>query len=1039
MRKKLLSAFQSLLLVTLMIIPVTLSAQNSFTVTGTVVGDDDEPLPGVTVMAQDGKTGAATDIDGQFSITLSKPTTLTFSYIGYEAQKQKVSNGGTLNVVLKTNATALDDVVVVGYGTQRKVNLTGAVQSVSSQEILRSAVSNGSSALQGIIPGLTAQVTSGQPGADQASLRIRGLGSLNSTTSPLILIDGVEGDMNRIDLNTVESISVLKDAASASIYGSRASNGVILITTKRGAEGKPKVTFNGYVGFNKPTAIPKTVNGYQYMQAINQARLNNDQDILYGEDILDLYASGGVDNIMNYDTDWVGLMLKDHAMVENYSVSVSGGSKNLNVFASAGYYKQDGLIANNNFERMSIKLNTDLQVNKWLKVGVDMSVRQGKAVRPTGADARTIISYALTFNPLMSGLNGDGTLGYGLNGNNPYAIVSNDEAVVTSVAPEYVVRPTITITPFDGLTIFGTYSWKRNDGRTVAYNEPYECYEYGVFKGYGGVNVNAKSEEWSATVRKQFNAMATYEKTFIDKHYLKAMVGFQSEEINSNTLSARRTNFEYEGYHEITNGDPSTATNGSSKYGWSMLSYLFRVNYAFDNRYLLEVNGRYDGTSRFKSGKRWGFFPSFSAGWRISQENFWESARDVMDNFKLRASYGLLGNEAISGYYPYAASIGGLSAPTDADNGGGYWFDGDYNQALGQTQLANPHITWEKSRQFDVGIDYGFLNSRLSGSVDFYYRHIDDMLQKFPVPIFVGMSSPWQNAGSMRNIGWELSINWNDRIGNVNYYVKANLSDVQNKILDLYGNEYKSGSTLSAEGFAYNSWYGYVADGLYQNQAEIDPVYNEDGLLLNPVYNGDPRNVKPGYIKYKDISGPEGKPDGKIDDHDRTILGNPTPRYEFGLTLGGEWKGIDLSIFFQGVGKKDVYYTGSGARSLMTAQGTIYDYQLDAWTPENPDAKWPLLLVDATGSNQNYITSSYWIKSGAYCRLKNLVVGYTLPSKWTQKAFISKVRFYASMQNLFTLRGDSFYKGFDPESSVGAGASCYPVNKSFLFGLNVEF
>lgn len=1022
-----------------MIIPVTLNAQTTFTVTGTVVGDDEEPLPGVTVMSNDGKTGTATDIDGQYTITLSKPSTLTFTYIGYETLKQKVSHGGPLNVVLKSNATALDDVVVVGYGTQRKVNLTGAVQSVSSQDILRSAVSNGSNALQGIVPGLSAVQGSGQPGADQASIKIRGLGSLNSTTSPLVLIDGVEGDMNRIDLNTVESISVLKDAASASIYGSRASNGVILITTKRGAEGKPKVTFNGYVGFNKPTAIPKTVNALQYMEAINQARRNNDQEELYGQEIRDLYAAGGADNIMNYDTDWVGLLLKDHAMVENYSVSVSGGSKNVNVFASAGYYKQDGLIENNNFQRMSIRLNTDLQVNKWLKVGVDMSVRQGKAVRPVGADARTIISYALTFNPLMSGLNGDGTFGFGLNGNNPYAMVKNDEALSTSVAPEYIVRPSVVITPFDGMTITGTYSWKRNDSRTVAYNEPYECYEYGVFKGFGGATVNARSEEWGITVRKQYNATATYEKTLFEKHYLKAMVGFQSEELNGNTLSARRTNFEYDGYHEITNGDPSTATNGSSKYGWSMLSYLFRVNYAFDNRYLIEVNGRYDGTSRFKAGKRWGFFPSFSAGWRISQEHFWESARDVMDNFKLRASYGILGNEAISGYYPYSASVGGLGAPTDAYNGGGFWFDGEYNQALGQTQLANSLITWEKSKQFDVGIDYGFFNSRLSGSIDFYYRHIDDMLQKFPVPNFVGMSAPWQNAGSMRNIGWELSVNWNDRIGDFNYYVKANLSDVQNKILNLYGNEYKSGSTLSAEGTAYGSWFGYVADGLYQSQEEIDPIYNEDGLLLNPVYNGNPKNVKPGYIKYKDISGPNGVPDGKIDDDDRTILGNPTPRYEFGLTLGGEWKGIDLSLFFQGVGKKDVYYTGSGARSLMTAQGTIYDYQLDAWTEDNRDAKWPLLLVDATGSNQNYITSSYWIKSGAYCRLKNLVVGYTLPSKWTQKAFISKVRFYASMQNLFTIRGDKFYKGFDPESSVGAGASCYPVNKSFLFGLNVEF
>ena len=452
-----------------------------------------------------------------------------------------------------------------------------------------------------------------------------------------------------------------------------------------------------------------------------------------------------------------------------------------------------------------------------------------------------------------------------------------------------------------------------------------------------------------------------------------------------------------------------------------MLSYLFRVNYSFDDRYLFEVNGRYDGTSRFIGNNRWGFFPSVSAGWRISEEAFWESAKNVMDNFKLRASYGLLGNQAISSYYPYSASIG-------SSTGYGYWFDKEFSPGVAQTQLANPDITWEKSHQFDIGVDYAFLKNRLSGSFDYYIRNIDDMLQQFPVPLFVAMTSPWENAGSMRNNGWEFSIAWQDRIGNVDYYIKGNISDVKNKVINLYGKEYKSGTTLTTEGKPYGSWYGYVADGYFSSREEID---------ASPVYGGNKANVAPGDIKYKDISGPDGVPDGKIDSYDRTIIGNPTPRYEFGLTLGLQWKGIDFSAFFQGVGKKDVYYSGAGARALC-GNYTIYKYQFDYWTPENPDAKFPRLLEDPNATNPNNMISSFWVKSGAYCRLKNIVLGYTLPSSITKAAHISKLRVYASAQNLFTIK-DNFYEGFDPENSVSSGASLYPLNKTFVFGLNVEF
>lgn len=1005
------------LLIMLLVFPLLAMAQGNIVVSGLVQDDKGEPVVGASVRTSDGSSGVITDIDGRYSLKLNKAATVVYSYVGTETVKFKVSKSCEKNVTLQ--GTSLDEVVVVGYGTQKKVNLTGAVQSVNSNEILRRSVSNGSSALQGLVPGLTAVQSSGQPGNDQSSLRIRGIGSLNSNVAPLVLIDGVEGDMNRIDLNTIESISILKDVASASIYGSRASNGVILITTKRGETGKIKLSFNGYMGWNKPTTLPETTNAIEYMQAVDKARANANKDPLYTAAI-EIYKKGGVDNINYYDTDWRSQVIDGSGMVENYSISASGGSKDLKVFASAGHYKQKGLISNNQFDRNSARLNADMTVNKWLRIGLDMSCRQATALAPILASATTLIGYSLIMTPIMSGVNADGTWGYGINGTNPIAMSHMSDCVSKSIAPEYIVRPSIIITPFKGMTITGSYSWKRNNSETKAFVTPYNTYENGVYKGAFPTTGSSESEERSKFTLKQYNLQATYENT-IGKHYFKVLGGFQSEEMNNNYLITARKNFYYDGYTDLVNGDAATASNSSARTSWASLGYLYRVNYTFDNRYLLEVNGRYDGSSRFQAGNRWGFFPSFSAGWRISQEKFFEPLRDKIDNLKLRASFGILGNQSISGYYPYSAAVGSSTAY-------GYWFDKEFSAGVAQIQLANPDITWEKSRQFDIGLDVALLNNRLEVTFDWYTRRIYDMLQQFQVPLFVGMTSPWKNAGSMRNNGWELSVSWNDRIGDVRYYVKGNLSDVKNKVLDLYGKEYVGSTTITTEGEAYNSWYGYVADGFFTSREEIDS---------SPVYGGNPANVQPGYIKYKDISGPDGVPDGKINSYDRKIIGNPTPRFEYGLTLGAEWKGIDFSALIQGVGKKDVYYSGSGARAL-TGNYTIYKYQLDTWSEDNPNAKFPLLLEDPNGTNPNNIISSFWVQSGAYCRLKNLVLGYTFPTKLTRKISIQRVRIYATAQNLFTIK-HNFYQGYDPEASISSGSVMYPVNRTFLFGLNVEF
>lgn len=1007
------------LIATLLFTAAFASAQSSFKVTGTVTDEEGEALIGVSVKAENSKAAVITDIDGNYSITLSAPTTLSFEYLGMKPEKIKVSKAGVHNVTLLTDNNTLDDVVVVGYGTQKKINLTGSVQSISSDEIIKRNVSNGSSALQGIVPGLTAIQSSGAPGGDNASIRIRGVGSMNSDSHPLVLIDGVEGDLNRIDLNQIESISVLKDGASAAIYGSRSSNGVILVTTKRGTDGKVKVSFNGYVGWNKPTTMPDPVNAVTYLQAIDKARVNNNQDAIYG-DIIDQYLTEGADNITRFDTNWRDLIMKESAMSQNYSVSVSGGNKLARVYASAGYYKQDGMVPNNTFDRTNLRLNTDLTVNHWIDLGADISVRQSNVVNPIGGST-TLIGYAMTFTPILSAVNNDGTWGYGLQGNNPIAAI-NAGGYSRSAAPEYTARLSATIRPFKGMTIIGRYNWKRNDGRTKVFADTYEEYEGGSYKGTFPTNEKAASEERSSSTLKQFNVTATYENTFAEKHFVKVMIGLQSEEYDSNTLSAKRSGYYYNGYEDIVHGDAATATNSSYSLSWAKLGYMFRLNYIYANRYLLEVSGRYDGTSRFLPEQRWGFYPSVSAGWRISEESFWEPLRHVVDNLKLRASYGQLGNESIGSWFPFISAISQNYAY-------GYWFDKTFTTGVAQTQLANPDIHWEKSIQRNIGIDFNMFNSRFTGSFDFYYRHIEDMLQQFVLPEFVALTAPYQNAGSMRNQGWELSLGWNDRVGNVSYYVKGNLSDTRNKVLKLYGNGNKSGNRLLAEGQSLNNYYGYVADGLFQSYDEINAV-DAEGNYINAVY-GERDNIKPGFIKYRDLNG-----DGVINGDDRKVIGDGRPHFEFSLQFGFDWKGIDFSAMLQGVGEKEVYYSGGGARALV-GNATLYEYQLDTWSEDNPNAKFPLLLQDPNGSNQNNLFSSFWLQSAAYCRLKNLTIGYTLPQKWTRVAEVERVRFYASAQNLFTIRGNNFYQGFDPETT--AGASCYPLNKTFLFGVNLEF
>lgn len=1003
--------------------PIATIVNQQKTISGKVVDENGEPIIGANIVVKGTTIGIITDINGEFTLQVpSDQSILEISYIGYKSVEISVKGQKSLDIRLMSDAENLDEVIVVGYGTQKKVNLTGAVQNVSSSDLTKRSVPNTSVALQGLVPGVSVTQNSGQPGADGASIIIRGTGSLNSSTGPLILVDGVEGDINNIDMNAIESISILKDAASAAIYGSRASNGVVLITTKRAKGDGVKISYSGYVGFNTPTELPDPTNAVEYMEAVNAARRNADiMEPQYSQELINKYKEEGADNFNYYDTNWKKEVIKNTALTHNHSVSLSGASKVFSVFANASYYYQDGQISNNDYSRMTLRLNTDAKITDWLKVGVDLNIRQSKATRPSMEEPKYIINKALTFTPVFSGINSDGTWGLGQNGDNPIA-VSKAAGVHNGTTPELGIKGFIQLTPFKGFEALASYSSRKVEYKSDYFISPYDTYEGGVFKTSFPANGNYKNENWSQTVYNQFNLQASYEKS-IEKNYFKVLAGMQTEERNIHGFDASRRGFEFDGYTELNHGDISTASNSGSRQSWAMLSYFARINYSFADRYLLELNGRWDASSRFMADHRWGFFPSASVGWRVSEESFFTPIKKVVDNFKLRASYGTLGNQDIvindvPIYYPYAASIG---------TGYGYWFDKTLGTGVAQGQVANNQISWEKSTQLNIGLDAGLFNSRLNITLDYYIRNIHNMLQQFPLPMFVGLASPWENAGSMRNNGWDLAITWRDHIGKVNYNITANLSDVKNKVTDLFGNEY-IGTQITKEGLPLRSWYGYVSDGYFQSREEIDDPNQA-------VYGGNKQNIKPGYIKYKDLSGPEGKPDGKIDDFDRTVIGNPFPRYEFSLNLGANWNNFDIALFFQGVGKRDLLYTGYGARPFVVGR-TIFKDQLDSWTPENRDAKYPLLLIDGSGNNPNNIVSDFWVKSGAYLRLKNVVLGYTLPKKVLEKTKLDNLRFYVSGQNLFTIK--SGYKGYDPENYVDGG-NFYPLMQTFTFGVDIRF
>ena len=918
---------------------------------------------------------------------------------------------------MKTDAIQLEEAVVVGYATQKKATLTGAVSSVSSENLTKRNVASLSTALQGAMPGVTIQQTSGQPGSDGGQIRVRGIGSIKSDQDPLVLVDGIEMDINQVDANTVASVSVLKDAASASIYGSRASNGVILITTKRGKAGKVTTTYSGYLTVQRPTNMPEPVAAWEYLQAelnswdnagASVTNTQREQQLRWIEEQRTLKP----DNWTRYDTDWKKETLKDNSLMHSHNVTVSGGSEDISFFASGSYLSQDGLIPNDNFDRTNLRLNADAKILSWMKLGIETNLRQSNLLNPGISTPKAIINQALYMLPHISAAKElDGNWGYGKNGINPTAAAnaSGEKKVRTS---EALVNGTLTFTPIKGLELIGQYSRRQVSKRTRTLITPYLTSLSGMVKAEYPDHDSLK-EEWEQTVRNYYRAQASYERTMND-HYAKLLVGFQAEDSEFTSFYGAKQGFDLERYY-LDNGDGSTASSGGGANSWAMMSWYGRLNYNYQQRYLLEVNGRYDGSSRFTKNNRWGFFPSVSAGWVVSQENFLKNTTDIIDILKLRVSYGLLGNQNI-GNYPYAAVV---------KPGYGYYLGDDKSLAPGvaQTTLSNSDISWEKSKQFDVGIDLSLWNGLLSITADYYIKNIYDMLLTFPLPYYAGMQPAYSNAGDMSNKGWEISIGHKNKIKDFNYGVTFTLSDNRNKITNLNG--LNSQDKTMVEGYPNNGIWGYLSDGYYQ---DWDDVANSPKLS---------NSARPGYVKYKKINQGEGIDPMLIDSRDQVYLGDSFPHFEYGLNLNASWKNFDLTIFFQGVGQRSTFMSGIGLKPFANG-ANLFRHQMDSWTEDNRNAEYPILVPEANAAD-NYVRSDKWVRNAAYCRLKNMVLGYTLPQSLTKKLNIGSLRLYVSGQNLFTI--SNFYKGYDPEVSYGGnqGGEFYPIMQTFTVGVDLKF
>lgn len=1018
---------------------LSLHAQTQ-TVSGVVLDGFGEPMIGVSVQVKGTTTGIITDVDGNFTLQVKNGDVLLVKYLGYKDQEIKVTGNARLKITLEEDTQNLDEVVVVGYGTQKKVNLTGAVSAVTGEEISKRPVANTTTMLQGQMPGLRITSDKGQPGNENVQIRVRGQGTYSGTGSnPLILINGVEGDLASLDPNIIESVSVLKDAASASIYGSRAANGVILITTKNGSDVKDRVSirYNGNFAVHNPTNLLDLIwDSPTYMKYFNMAKDNSNAPLTdrYSDEMIANYTNPA-DPVKYPSFNWLDYMF-DPAFVHQHNLSVSGTAGKTSYNASLSMINQPGTMKGQEFKRYNATLDLTSQVNDWIRFGMyftgSRSNRQETRQGDTDAYLSTI-SQAPTYMPWLpddgTGVKRYTSKAFTFESNNKNMVaITETESFKNYVNTDVNAQAWLEISPVKGLSWYtkGAMRYKQQHVKNWgALPTPIYYYHDGVQNGTLNTNGTGLTSTMENSSYYNLYTYLKYDWAAPNKeHDFSVMAGYNLEYYKMDNLEGYRQNYDFP-LHELNTGISSVQTNKGKSEEWGIMSAFFRANYAFKQRYLLEVNARYDGSSRISSESRWGIFPSFSLGWRVTEEE-WMKDLDWgwLNSLKLRGSWGILGNQNIDLYSYYALVTTGKDYSFDNSNLGA---------GVAQTALTNRDLKWESTAIGDFGIDITAFNG-FNITFDWYKKRTYDILREAQSSSLLGLKAPYVNAGEMVNKGIEVSLAYN---GYVQQGVFKGLSynagvffDRTRNELTKYGADYINNGLICREGLPYQSFYGYEAIGIFRDETDV---------ANSPKQFND--NVLPGDIKYADISGPNGVPDNVVDEYDRTVLDGRFPDFEYTVNLGASWKGFDLSLMGQGVQGAKHYATDWGLRPFYQGSPISQDYIDNMWTEDHKDAKYPRLYFADMGGSKNRRESSYWLHNASYFRLKNLTFGYTLPKALTKKAKIERLRFYFSGDNLLTIT--KFPQGGDPErnysSNKGTRLVYYPQNRIISFGVNLEF
>jgi TonB-dependent starch-binding outer membrane protein SusC len=1010
----------------------SLRAQDK-TIQGHVTDQKGQGIPGVNVVYKGTLTGTITDVSGNFTLPF-KPDgndVLQLSFIGFKTKEVNIGNQSSLNILLEEEYQLLQEVVAVGYGIQKKADLTGSVSSVKTDELTRTPVAGVDQALQGVASGVTVSQTTGAPG-EGVSVRIRGVGSINSSNSPLYIVDGIptEDAINTLSTSDIESISILKDAASAAIYGSRANNGVVLITTKKGKAGKTKFDFNMLTGIQTHGHLTTMASTQQYVELYNEAAENDNEDVTSKALMRELISDSLAATLP--DVDQLGEIFR-HAVIQNYNLSASGGKEKLQYLISGNYYDQEGILLNSDYKRYSGKVSLNSQAEDWLKIGTNLNFSKvstnivGSSGDGYGGNGGSAVRYALFRSTAIPIYDEDGNFSdlpgnqqfFG-DGYNPVGVLKNTYNLKDIYRFFGDVSASVQITEnLSFISRFGVDHYSYNQRR---FNKT-----WGTDDRINNPNSLTVSDgqynSWT------WNSVFNYSPDLNSNHHLKFALGSEAvkEKIYDNSVTEKDFPDQDLNVVYLGNGEGSIST-GESRNTGDLLSFFGRVNYDYQGKYLASATIREDGSSRFAKGNKWGTFFSGSLGWRIDQENFLKSVKFI-NQWKLRAGAGFIGNQNI-GYYAYSDKIA---------SGYNYSFGGVSQKGYAMSAFGNKDVKWETSNQYDVGMDLVLFRGKINFTLDYYRKITKNMLTKESLPTSAGYADPaWVNRGKVLNTGFEAEAGYAKKIGDFKYNITANFSTLKNEVKELAnpitGGRIDNGvyATKTEEGHPIGSFYLYEMEGIFQNKRDI----------ITHAHQGDIDVIKPGDVKYKDQNN-----DGVIDANDRVHVGSAIPDFTMGLNLGAEYRNFDCSAFFQGAFGQDVYYqVATDIEGFYRAFNVTERYYNEHWTGEGTSNSQPRASWDAKSNNVK--PSTRFLEDGSYIRLKALEVGYTLPPTIARKASLEKCRIYFSSMNLWTW---TKYPGLDPEmttsnNSEGEGDRAagldwgtYPSAVSFNVGLQLTF